>query len=456
MKQKFELINECLQKNVLTETNVSSDVGQFAPIILPLVQKIYPESLVAQIASIQPTTSPVARVSALYSMYSGNASNNDNNLHVDGSIVPGMTWSNSKIITVAASAASLITVGSSASSGSNVITVFYKETVSGGPIYTPESSANPYYTHVLVRVDSGNIVTNDTFTFGATPIKVLYASANRNIVKRIFSNYAGIQEIDSAVNQVNFEIRTATLTCKTKKIKSAFTREKVQDVQKLYGEETNNIVGRYIANEIQQEIDREIVEYLKDIATPMPVDIDLSKSFANASSGSIGDLTYDLYFTIFAAIEEIVKATKRNRTMFILADSATVALLTTNALHSDSTPEESNPYRVGSIGAYPLYCDPFSTEHYMIIGYRYESDAKDDAGLIFTPYVSTLVEATDPATFGQVYMTMNRYGYIRHPQDSGNGIGDSDFFRYVSVNFGDVSSIANQGANLVSQVRKTY
>jgi hypothetical protein len=457
---KMDFLATQMNQNFINENvgNNSTEIAQYAPLVLPLVQKIYPQSLVAQIASVQPINSPVGRVAALYSVYSGDGSNNSNGLHVDA----GPTWTNSKIITVDASAGALINVGSTGASGTNTITVFYKENVSAGPIVAAPGTgagATLVVTNLLVRVDGGSIVTGNTFTInGQAGIVVRYASANRNIIKRIFSDYALGIEGNTAMNSVNFEIRSAAVATKTRRIKSTFTQEKLQEIKSIYTDKADDFVASYVANEIQQEIDREIIEYLKDISTPMPADVNLTKSFANAQSGSIGDMTYDLYFTIFSAIEEIVRATKRNRTMFIMADSATIALLVSNALHAEVEPSKSNPYLVGHIGAYPLFADPYSTEHYMIIGYRYESDSKDDSGLIFCPYTSTIVEAVDPQTFEKLFMTINRYGYIRHPQDAGTGNGDSDFFRYVAVDFGNTTTLGTPtgGGNLTNQIRTNF
>jgi hypothetical protein len=163
-KFDHDILAEAMYANYLKESGTtSSDVGQYAPLILPLVQKIYPDSLVSQIASVQPTTSPVAKISSLFSIYTGQGSNNDNDIHIDGNSTPP-TWSNSKIITVPVSAGALITVGSSGASGANRITVFYTEGASAGPVYiTPGASGYPDYTNILVRVDAGNIVTEKDY-----------------------------------------------------------------------------------------------------------------------------------------------------------------------------------------------------------------------------------------------------------------------------------------------------
>ncbi|NCP97692.1 hypothetical protein GW796_05555 [archaeon] len=449
MKIKDEILAESMHQNFLKESGTSEDIGKYAPLILPLVQKIYPESLVNQIASVQPIKSPIGKVAALYSIYTGSGSNNDNNIHLE----------NSRIFTVPASADASFTIGSTGASGGNSFTVFYKENAkeytatyapSGGNYLTRDFPEK--YTHVLVRIDSGNFVTGDTIVSGdGAGETLLYVSANRNVIKRVFHDYALVLENNSNLKEINFEIRTATLETKSRKIKSKFTLEKLQELKSLYNEKAEKFVSEYIANEIQQEIDREVIDYLKDIATPMYNDVNLTYSQSTVGDNLLGQ-TYDIYVSIFMAIEEIVRATKRNRTMFILADNATCSMLLLNPLQSESHPDESNPYRVGSVGVYPLYCDPYATEHYVLVGYRFESKASDDAGLIFSPYTSSIIEAVNPDTFGKDFMSLNRYGYIRHPQDQGKGSGDSDFFRYFSVIYGTDGALRN----LTDQIRKNY
>lgn len=446
MDIKTELLNESLKQNVIKESNVSGDIGQYGPLIIPLVQKIYPESLVNQIASVQPTSSPIAKIAALYSIYTGDGSNNDNNIHLE----------NSRIITVSSADGALFTVGDTGAVGANTFTVFYKENATKySATYDIDKSIltrdfPDTYTHILIRVDAGTFSEGDVVTAGpGTGATILYVSANRNIIKRVFKEYADVLENNTNLKEINFEIRTRNLETKTRKIKSKFTIEKYHAIQTLYKEKAEDFVAKYIANEIKQEIDREIIKYLKDIATPMPRDVDLTFSHSTVGDSLLG-LTYDIYTSIFLAIEEIVKATKRNRTMFILADSATCSMLLLNPLQSEAKPDASNPYRVGQVGVYPLYCDPYATDHYVIVGYRFESNTLDDAGLIFSPYTSTVVEAVNPDTFGRDFMTLNRYAFTRHPQDSGDGIGDSDFFRYFSVIYGDPGALRNLTDSIVT------
>ncbi len=471
-----EALGEVLQDNYLKESaSNSTDIAKFEPLVSPLIKKIYPQSLVEQIASVQPIKSPVGRVAYLNSIYTGNDSNDYNNIH----------WTNSCLITIPSSAAGLFnadgtTIYTTATSAQ--FTVYYKETTqaitaayTSAGVRTSQGETD-VYCHLLCKVITGftpvNGVLGETAIVSAsstiyrgigtllltgdsisgTPI--LYSTTNRNTIKKVFRDYSLVLENNSNLLEIDFEVATNIIQTQSRKIKTRFNAEVIQDYKNLYKEKANDIVAESIANEIRQEIDREVIKYLKHIATPMKDDVNVPLSIAFTGQDSLSDMTYDAFASIFLAIEEIVRATKRNRTMFILADTATCAFLALNPLHTEADPKESNPYYLGRIGVYPLYCDPYSTENYIIVGYKYLSDEKHDAGLYFAPYVTTMHEVPDPANpFQQTYITMNRYGYCLHPQDNGTGNGDSDFFRYFSVNFFNPNTPI---PNLTTQIRTFY
>ena len=461
-----EYLGALLYENLLKEaSSMPVDVATYGPLILPLLKKIYPESLVEQIASVQPTKSPVAKIAALFTTYTGDNSNNNNNIHLD----------NSRLITVTSAAGSAFAVGTQYVTGTGVSgTVFYKEdsqeylstiVASSGEVVSGGFPTK--YTHLLVRIDTPQVSAGSSFgqtfyteqilagdTFGGET--VLYATKNRNTIKRVFKDYSTVLEDNTNLKEVSFQLKTSICETVSRKIRSKLTQEKLQDIKALYDAKAYDLVAEAVANEIRQEIDREIIDYIKHIATPMPIDIQLDLSVANNASGNLSDITYDAYLSIFQMIEEIVKATKRNRTMFVLADSTTAGFLAVNVLHTSVEPKDSNPYRVGRIGAYPLFSDPYSTEHYIIVGYKYDkaSAQADDAGLFFAPYTSAVIETTDGnAPFTQNFLTINRFAYTRHPQDSGVGMGDSDFFRYVAIDY-------KQGTNAIQnfgmQIRDSF
>lgn len=468
---KEEALGQVICDNVLREGSMAGDIAAWEPLIFPLIHKIYPDSLVEQIASVQPTKSPLAKVSYLNALYTGDSSNIENDAH----------WLNTKLMTLDASASSSVSAGGTfiVSGGTDqYVKVLYgeltyeyvTEEVSSGMSVTISGARVPKYWNILTANVTGSLTTsgnniplnpiNSIFagqTIDGTPI--LYVTTNKNTIKKVFKDYSTVLEANSNLREVNFEPATKTIPTVSRKIRSKFSQEKMQDLMALYKEKAYDIVAEAVANEVRQEIDREIIDYLKDVATPMKSDINLPISLAAGAGGGLDAMTYDVAGSVFLAAEEIVRATKRNRTMFILADSATVAFLLLNPFHAQAKSEESNPYYVGKFGAYDLFCDPFSTEHYVIVGYTHKSKDKEDAGLYFCPYSTTIHELTSGDStavipFSQNFMVMNRYGYTLHPQDSGTGVADSDFFRIFSVNFYDAN--ASPIPNFPEQFRIAY
>lgn len=461
MEQLYkDAFGKLLFENSITEASMASDLASWEPLLFPLIHKIYPNSLVEQIASIQPTKSPISKISYLNAIYTGNASNIENGIH----------WTNSRLLTLPASAEASFPVSSTLHTIDTTppvqVQIFYGEltneyvTVSttAGLSEVTSVSAVPTYWNILVAPVTGSLDVDSNFKpvnvintiithppASANKIgseTILYSTTNKNTIKKVFKNYSNLNdELNANMREVNFEPATKTVETKSRKIRSKFSQEKLQDLRAIYNEKGYDIVAEAVANEIRQEIDREVIDFLKESATPMLSDINLPLSLGAGAGGGLDAVTYDVYGSIYLAAEEIVKATKRNRTMFVLADSATCAFLLLNPLHSQAKPEESNPYKVGKVGAYDLFCDPYSTEHYVMVGYNFVSNDKHDAGLYFTPYSTTVHEVTSGdgtavTPFSQNFMVMNRYGYTIHPQDTGGYMdGTSDFFRIFAVNY---------------------
>jgi hypothetical protein len=467
-----EAIGDAVYKNTLNEVSMAADIGKWEPLLFPLIHKIYPDSLVEQIASIQPTKSPLAKVTYLNAIYSGDNSNIQNDVH----------WTNSRLMTLDASASSAVSAGGTytISGGADLVVakVFHGELtyeyvtaeVSSGVTVTVSGAQQAKYWNILVACVTGSLLFETANLETLNPIgsvvagntingeTILYTTTNRNTIKKVFKDYSTVVELNTNLREVNFETATKTIETTSRKIRSKFSQERLQDLLALYNEKAYDIVAEAVANEIRQEIDREVISYLKNISTPMRSDINIPLSVGNGPGGGLDAMTYDVAGSIFLAAEEIIKATKRNRTMFILADSATCSFLLLNPFHAHPESADSNPYYVGKFGVYDLFCDPYATEHYVIVGYNFKSKDKNDAGLYFCPYTTTIHEVTSGDStavipFSQNFMVMNRFGYTVNPQDSGVGHADSDFFRIFSVNFYEPAKII---PNFPEQFRTNY
>ena len=414
--QNHKLIVETLKDNSLKESSGSTAMAPWEPLIYPLLNHLYNEMLITQIADVQPTKSPSAKIAALYSIYTG-----------DKSLSDGIHLETSRIIALDDTTG--IAVGDSLtfSAAGAVAEVIFKEG-----------------TFLLVRIDIVDnavpkILVTNTTDIGTVEVPdvrtVTYSSVNRTSIKKVFKNYSGpFLDDNSLVKNVEFEVRTILKEVKSRKIKSKFTKEKLQDYMAYFGVEGTELAGKTLSTEIKQEIDIETIAYLRDIATPMN-DVVLLNSYG--IQGDIMAVASDIYTNIYNAAEQIVRAIRKPRKMFVLADSSTCALLLTNPLHTKTKPDEENPYYVGKVGTLPLMCDFYSTDHYVLIGYMGEKDCTGDCGLIYSPYSNLIATAVDPDTFQEHFMLISRYFMTRHPQDTGTDIGDSDFFRIFSIDHGD-------------------
>ena len=94
-------------------------------------------------------------------------------------------------------------------------------------------------------------------------------------------------------------------------------------------------------------------------------------------------------------------------------------------------------------GLFDLYMDPYSTDHYVLVGYKSEDADLGDSGLIFAPYMNTIHEAIEPDTGKSVFFNTMRYDYISHPQDTTTGVSDSIFFKMFNIDMTDIPNLAN-------------
>ena len=443
-------------QSLLLEDDSANDTstvgGEFAQLILPLIKKIYPDSLVAEIADIQPLSAPMAKVGALYSLYTGNDNSALTNTHVFNSFVVSTPTAG-------------VSVDDEWTGYGATYTVRYVEEV------VTHNSLSTYY-NILLSMETGSHVptASDVFTdtTNMTSYTITYGSWNRAAINKIFrgytgapygdgTNFVGIPYLtDSNVNDkfMGFEIRTINATTGARKIKSRFSREQLQDILHIYKEHGVVLAAESLASEIRQEIDKELISYMKfisEITTNVTLNLELSKGIIN---GSLQDVTNDLIFNIYLAAEQIVRDTKRNRSIFIMADPITTSFLQINAFHTQAQFNQNNPYLIGHLGIYPLYCDLYAdvNEHYIMVGYLGSNNNDGDSGIIYCPYTTTLHVAPDPTYFTENMLFMQRYAMIRHPQDLGNlnpddpwntvNAGNSDFFKMFLVDFG-TSALVN-------------
>ena len=402
-------MNKRIEK-FINEMTVTADISQYPDLIKPILYKVYTESLVSEIADVQPLKSPVGKVYTLFSSYGGKTD----------------THINSKNSTIIVLSSNTLVQDDSISTATGTGTVIYLED-----------------NKILVHILTGYFEVNQLI--GTSTI--LDVITNRNYIRRTFKNYSGPHstsdgELLLEIPEVTHELIGKTLEAKTRKLKSKVTQEFIEDLKNMYGEDfQKEVLENEFASEIVQSIDSEIISYLKSIATPIS-DIVLKNSLGMQSG--IAALSEDIYANLYKLTIDIMRNTKRKKNFFVLADAATTALLLNSPLHAKPQADKTNTYFMGKVGGlFDLYMDPYSVDHYVLVGYKSENAELGDSGLIFAPYMNTIHDAIEAETGKQVFFNTMRYDYISLPQDTTTGVSDSIFFKMFNIDMTDIPNLDN-------------
>ena len=446
IKSKAQYIVEKMKPALLSEGSTSADAASYAKLILPLVEQVMLESFIPQVTDVQPMEGPTGRIATLYSVYSGADISSVNETHCDTSYILILDK------TAGFVAGTVLTIST------GTFTVIY----AGG-------------NKALIAKTTGTYVPVKTATFVDNSITytIMFSSPNRACIKKLLTGFSGDTYVQNTypipsyatgyaygndtynIRNLSFETRTHMIETVSRKLKSKFSVEQLTEWIKLYNEKGVDLGSKYLAHEIRNEIDKEFIQYLKFIAKYTVLSttkLDLGASIAASPSGALQDVTSDIVTNVFLAAEQIIKDTKRNRNIFVLADPVTCAFLQVNPFMVKGEAYEDNPYRFGTLGTYPVYCDLFADtgEYFVLVGYRGSNEGDGDSGVIYAPYTTTIHQATD-TDFKEAVMCMNRYKFVRHPQDSGNknqsniwdstNANNSDFFKMFLIDYGTTELI---------------
>lgn len=403
-------------EKMLNETT-SGDISQYPELVKPILYKVYTESLISEIADIQPMKSPVSKIYTLFSSYGGDDGVQTNSENSSIVVLDNNEYAIGDALTTA--------------------------TCVGEVIYSEDNK-------LLVRYDTGHYEVGQAVNSSTNVI--LDVISNRNYVRKTFKNYSGPYSTSDGekltnIREISHEIISSTMEAKTRKIKSKISKEVYEDMYKMFDEDVvNDVLVNEFSSEIIQSIDSEVISYLKSIATP-ETDLVLSNSYG--VQGDLGALATDLYANLYKLTIDIMRNTKRHKNFFILADAATMGLILSSPLHVRPLEDKTNTYFMGKVGrTYDLYLDPYSSDNYVLVGYKSNTKGLGDSGLIVGMYNNTITDATDPESGKMTFFNTVRYNYITHPQDATTGVSDSTFFKMFKVDLSNLKNYTNVDNNV--------
>jgi hypothetical protein len=249
--------------------------------------------------------------------------------------------------------------------------------------------------------------------------------------------------------RMSIQILKSPVEAKSRKLSARWTFEAAQDAQAQQGIDIEAEIMAALAQEITAEIDQEILNSLRALAS---VEETYDQSLVSGTATFVGDEHAALAIQINRVSNLIAQRTRRgsgnwavvsNQALTILQSATTSAFART----TEGTFEApTNTKFVGTLnGAMRIYVDAYMTDataqdsNQVLIGYKGASEA--DAAAFYCPYIPLMSSGVvlDPATFEPVVGFLTRYGYVELSNTASSLGNAADYLGKVAITAAKVS-----------------
>ena len=412
------------EARLMSEGTVASDVAQFTPIFMPLARRIQPALIANELVGVQPLTSPTGFIYSLAFRYTGMGANYDD--RTGGRISP---VAGGQIIEVTVTGTAPVK-GDVVKVGSNEATVIYVE---------------DNFFLIDAKIGSATATLTDN-TADANEIGTIVTTySNELTFRKILKGYTGSLPTSEAellgydMAEVGFEIVQTQIGVESRKLKAEYTVEMYQDLKAMHGLNADEELMNIMAVEVQNELDREIVDKVNSWAAPAG-DFKIGGTDASGSSRFELEGMAHLQLKIANESREIARLTRRGAGNVLLVSPKVATVLEQlkgfKAIEN-STSVDATAVGVGVIGTFnkmKVIMDTFASSDYVTVLYK-GADRRDAIGY-YAPYVPVSFTRVVHPESGQPAIILNtRYGIKENPMNSKETVGL--YARTFSVDFSD-------------------
>jgi len=420
------------QEKFLAESSLSGDIARFEPVLIPIIRRVFPNLIAHEMVAVQPMNMPSGLAFAMRYRYVGDDEPTTGvpSAPADPSSgTRGEPTDNPVILTLAD--ATLFVYGTPVSTTGDAATgvVAYKE------------GNNVLITTVTGVFAAGDDI-DDALTFGAAATTVSAVYTNEAGFNFILEGYSGsyttaeAEKLRKDMRELGLSVESTPITAKSRALKAQYSVESAQDLKAVHGLDIESELATVLAYEIQQEIDRELIEVIDAQAElNYPVSYDISWDYTTADGRWEQEKFRGLYTRCVAAANQIATATRRGAGNFLIVSSDTATILESlNNFTASPVQEDVNAISIGVAvigtigGRFKVIKDTFRTDPNILVGYR--GGAVSDVGVVYSPYVPLqMMQAVEPDGF------QPRIGFkTRYAITTDFGTEDSrDYYRKVEV-----------------------
>ena len=232
---KSILTEKAREHGTLEEATTVGNLGTFQKFAFPLVRRVFPELIANKIVGVQPMQGPVSQIFYL------------------GYNRAGVDQSGNRRSEVVYSKYRLLYGGRVAGTQNNLGTLDSTDAT---------DSRGPQGNFAYSGLSAGDATTWTSGTVGGQ----IAAFPKSNIVGPQYFVSAGERLSGSGIPEVNFTIEQQSVTARTRKFRALWTLEASQDLRAYHNLDLERELTELLSKEVALEIDRELVESLRNIA----------------------------------------------------------------------------------------------------------------------------------------------------------------------------------------------
>jgi hypothetical protein len=237
---------------------------------------------------------------------------------------------------------------------------------------------------------------------------------------------------------ISVQLLKQAVEAKTRKLQARWTFEAAQDANSMHGIDVEAEIMAALAQEITSEIDQEILQSLRSLAS---TEFTFDQAAVSGTATFVGDEHAALAVLINRTANLIAQRTRRGAGNWAVTSPQSLTILqsaTTSAFARTTEGAFEAPTNTKFVGtlnsAMKVYVDSYAADSTaVLVGYKGSSES--DAPSFYCPYIPLMSSGTvlDPSTFEPVVSFMTRYGYVELTNTASSFGNAGDYLGEVAV-----------------------
>ena len=368
----------------LDEATSTLQIGSYDKWAFPLLTYIAENNIAQDLVSVQPMDGPTGNVFYM-NFVTGQAKGN---VPKGAKILDARTAKTDRYLDSAARVDGeiLVSAGSSPGQGLDNQSLTYLPITPGSVtlIVDPSGAAIE-----LTDDSNGSIVTSAGSTVGAIDYTTGTIASSSGVLTAVSGtavevSYDYHSELNDTAQQVDFEIQSAPIIAKERKLRARWTQEAALSLKALFEEDAESVITNAITSTIKWEIDREILEDLRVRASAGSV------TWSGTAPTNVSYPEHKLTFIDAAqtASNYIHRSTNLARANWAVSGTSGSNIIETlpNFDPASNVIEVEGVVEVGKLGVVKIFVDPHYPVNEVTFGYKGAQDLVR-TGYIFAPWI---------------------------------------------------------------------